>query len=432
MHKTVKTVLHVAAAAVMALAFGKAYAFHDGGVGECGGCHSMHSPKDQPNGTSYLLAGTDQGSTCLNCHQNALDTGPSNYHVSTDPSKLTGTGSPLQRSPGGDFAWLKKTYTWGTNTEPGASHGHNIVAIDFTYSADGTVAPGGTMDATQLTCASCHDMHGQARRLSTGAIALTGAPIVGSGSYNTSKGNSTTNPIPSGQAVGIYRLLWNRTAPADVGGAAFTGVPAAVAPATYNRTEGVSQTRVAYGIATTGGHITWGNWCGTCHPGMHSSGNYVHPIDQALGSTILNNYNTYVSSGIMTGSSSSAFTSLVPFMKNTGDYTVLGPLAASGASTTNGTLAGPADSDAVACLSCHRAHASAFPDMIRWQNEYELITIADTLNAPRYYGTELDGATARGARGRTTAEYQASYYDRPASAFGIYQRVLCNKCHAKD
>jgi hypothetical protein len=33
---------------------------------------------------------------------------------------------------------------------------------------------------------------------------------------------------------------------------------------------------------------------------------------------------------------------------------------------------------------------------------------------------------------RTAAEIQAAYYDRPATKFATYQRVYCNKCHAKD
>ena len=61
----------------------------------------------------------------------------------------------------------------------------------------------------------------------------------------------------------------------------FSGVAIAVAPSTYNQTEATNQVRVAYGA--TSGTNTWGNWCATCHPNMHSSGNYVHPIDQSLG-----------------------------------------------------------------------------------------------------------------------------------------------------
>ncbi len=53
---------------------------------------------------------------------------------------------------------------------------------------------------------------------------------------------------------------------------------------------------------------------------MHSSGNYVHPVDESLGSDIAANYNAYVKSGDLTGVATTSFTSLVPFAENTGDY----------------------------------------------------------------------------------------------------------------
>ena len=45
------------------------------------------------------------------------------------------------------------------------------------------------------------------------------------------------------------------------------------------------------------------------------------------------------------------------------------------------------------------------------------------------------GTTGRGptqARGKNIADWKAGYYDRPATKWATYQRVLCNKCHAKD
>ena len=61
----------LAGASLLLLAGGTPEAFHSGGVAECGGCHSMHSPKP---GGQYLLVGTDGASTCLSCHMHAGDT----------------------------------------------------------------------------------------------------------------------------------------------------------------------------------------------------------------------------------------------------------------------------------------------------------------------------------------------------------------------
>jgi predicted CXXCH cytochrome family protein len=155
---------------------------------------------------------------------------------------------------------------------------------------------------------------------------------------------------------------------------------------------------------------------------MHSTGNYVHPVDQDL-NTLATNYGQYVKSGDLGGSPATSFLSLVPFAENTGDYTTL----KSHAVNNNSQLNGPAASDKVTCLSCHRAHASGFPEALRWQMEGEFITYNG-----QWPGTDTTPTVLQFARGRLGAETQAAYYDRPATVFASYQRVLCNKCHAKD
>ena len=110
--------LKFAVAAVFAATFSNAYAFHSGGVAECEGCHSMHNSFDgSPNVTGrtfaqgtgiYLLKANDQSGACLNCHQ-AADTAPSSYHISTAGINPYDSTAPVEMTPGGDFAWLKKT-----------------------------------------------------------------------------------------------------------------------------------------------------------------------------------------------------------------------------------------------------------------------------------------------------------------------------------
>ncbi len=336
--KTTRVGVALFSAALLVLAYsGTPAAFHSGGVAECGGCHSMHNPA--PDG-SFLLIKNDASGTCLNCHENAGDTGPSSYHVSTADGSLGPGQAPLQRSPGGDFGWLKKDYTFTvrgtTSTEYGHTRGHSVVAIDYGYAADpdNVVSPGGTYSSSQLSCVSCHDMHGQYRRLANGTVSKTGGPIRASGSYT-----AATNEPDAQNAVGVYRLL----AGAAYDKATFPGVPAAKVPSSYNRTEAVTQTRVAYGNAVTSGHTSWGNWCASCHQDMHSSTGYVHPVDQTLSGGTAALYNAYVKTGDLTGSSGTSFTSLVPFVESTGDYGVL----ASHAKNDDTYLNGPQASDRV-------------------------------------------------------------------------------------
>lgn len=411
--------LALAAVALVGFA-GNAYAFHSGGVAECGGCHSMHNPT--PGGV-FLLKGTDGSSACLTCHQRDADTGPSSYRVSTQPALLGPGQSPIHRTPGGDFGWIKKDYTFTvrgtTSTEDGDTHGHNIIAADFGYAIDGanSTAPGGTFPSSQLGCQSCHDPHGQYRRLDGNIVSTTGGAIKGSGSYPGTSGEPDAN-----NPVGVYRLLAGAGYTKD--GITFAGVPAAKVPSTYNRTEASTQTRVAYGHAVTNGQVSWGDWCATCHPDMHSSGNYVHPVDETLGADIALIYNQYVKTGDMSGTAASSFTSLVPFVTSSANYAdVLAPLA----KNDDTALGGPDSSDRVTCLSCHRAHASGWEYALRWNMEGEFITYNGF-----YPGTDTTPTVPQFARGRTGAETQAAYYDRPVTKFANYQRVLCNKCHAQD
>ena len=262
--------LRLAITAVFAFAFGNAYAFHSGGVAECEGCHTMHNSLDNESvfsnentkkeyGTHlqsgpYLLKSNSQSGACLNCHL-AADSSPSSYHIATDDSKLGPGLAPVEMTPGGDFAWLKKTMTFvvrgNTTTNDGARHGHNVIAADFGYVADDllTVAPGGTYPAPNLACSSCHDPHGRYRRLpgTTVTYSTTGLPIFNSGSYN-----SSADPIPSVSAVGAYRLLGgNGYQPKSLTGSyAFTTDPMDVVVASsYNRSEATDQRLSTRGTA---------------------------------------------------------------------------------------------------------------------------------------------------------------------------------------
>jgi hypothetical protein len=416
-------------AALVVLGTIPAAAFHDGGVAECAGCHSMHSPQDPL--TAKLLLAPDPSSTCLLCHESASASQLSSYHIATDDPLMPAGTAPGNRTPGGDFGWIKKDYVWvvrGTNTtEDGDTHGHNIVAALQGYAVDARAsnnqAPGGTFQNTDLSCISCHDPHGKFRRDDTGAIldgeGANSAEIVGNGSYNNSH-------VPAaGEAVGVYRLLAGNGY--SVGGVTFQGVPVAVAPSTYNRTEAVTQTRVAYGFDNTAGqHVGWAEWCGTCHADMHSNGNYVHPTDETLGA-IATTYKEYVKSGDMSGTSGddASFLSLVPYAHGgaTGsDYAALALIA----NNDGSNVTGPDGTDLVTCLSCHRAHASGFMFAMRWNAESEFLTYEG--NWP---GTD-NGAPVQYARGRTAAEMQKAYYDRPSTLYATHQRSLCNKCHAQD
>lgn len=418
--KVLKVSFIVLAAALITFGLsGMALAFHSGGVAECMGCHNIHDASS----TSALLSHTDASSTCLECHGHS---GASSYHIATPDADMPAGSPPYNRTPGGDFGWLKKTYAWVPRTgaaeevSPGTRKGHNIVAVDFGYAADdnNATAPGGTMDASVFSCTSCHDQHGKLRRLSDGTFATTGAPIIGSGSYNNS-----ADPA-AGQAVGVYRILRGTGSDAGPGGVTFgtNAIFHAVAPSTYNRTEATTPTRVAYGAGIS-------DWCAACHPDMHSgtSSKMTHPVNQGLSATVVANYEKYLGSGNMTGTAATSYDSIVPFQTgNSQDYTALKALAVNNGSVSTG----PATSDRVNCLSCHRSHASGFDYMTRWNATGSEFIAVDGV----WPGTDSPSTIANQAKyaqGRTVAETTKAYNDTTMH-YGSYQRSLCNKCHAKD
>jgi hypothetical protein len=359
-----------------------AEAFHSGSAAECKECHA---------GNGAALRGSDESSTCLRCHQAPRGVQrPTGHYVASNYADVRAGMPPLQLTPGGDFGYLKKSYSWtssGRKSEsPGDRHGHNIVAMDFGYSADvkNAVTPGGSYPASKLSCVSCHDAHGK-----------TG---------------------------GAYRLLGGiGYASRSARGPAFTyGPPVAVAPRDYNRSEALTDTRVAYGQGMS-------EWCTNCHARIGAdagAANYGHPVGnraQFTGETI-SNYHAYVKSGSMNGRGDTSFSSLVPFEEGTDDRILLAQHAKNDGTYTMG----PGPGFNVMCLTCHRAHASGWDHMARWNMTADFIVFDGV-----YPGTE-NGFAAQRAQGRTAAETRTALYDRPVTLFARHQKGLCNKCHAKD
>jgi cytochrome c553 len=378
----------------------------------------------------FLLRGADQSSACLNCHEGAGDRRPTAYHVSSAAGSMPPGIPPVQLTPGGDFGWLRKTYAWTSTTAQvslGERHGHNVVSSDYGYLADGTlsVAPGGTYPSSSLACTSCHDPHGRYRRMADGTFATTGQPIAESGSYANSP-----DPVAGASAVGAYRMLGGiGYQPKSVTGSyAFPNdPPVAVAPPVYNRSEAVTQTRVAYGSGMS-------EWCANCHTAMTRNGvtgsmkGLLHPVGNTakLTGAVVANYNAYIMTGKLTNvDPTKGYWSLVPFEEGTSDYATL----KAHARIDDAYLSGPDVNANPSCLTCHRAHASGFDSVTRFRVGNDFITVSSGGGVAQWPSPSAFPAQAQG---REVVETQQSYYGRPATVFAPYQRVLCNKCHVKD
>ncbi|NJC88478.1 MAG: cytochrome C [Desulfuromonas sp.] len=374
--------LFVAAALVLCVFSGHSYAFHDGGAGSCNACHSMHSARSA--GESLLLS-SDPSSICLNCH--AGPGGPNS------PSVFSPDGSAL--TPGGDFYWLIRSFSWLNGSSPGDNHGHNIVAIDHNLLPDPqlTLAPGGTYPSARLGCTSCHDPHGQ----SAGGTRWGAPPVSGSGSYGTEP--------PGGAICGNFRLLGDpRHRPA--GGAAFVADAPVARQSSVSRFAESDGSHVAYGAGMS-------EWCGNCHGAMLDGGHriegstFTHPSGRGalLGQGVVDTYNSYLRTGDFSGSAATAYLQFVPFERGTTTLQLLDP----------NSRQGPDANANVMCLTCHRAHASAFPDAGRWDFTAGLLA---------------DSHPAVGDVGATVNDVYFSYYGRNlATEFGAGQGRFCEKCH---
>jgi cytochrome c553 len=160
-------------------------------------------------------------------------------------------------------------------------------------------------------------------------------------------------------------------------------------------------------------HVDYGSgmseWCGNCHASYlnadHSQFEHPAGVNEQLESDMIVNYNTYIRTGDFSGDASTAFLQFVPFERGISDPLLLDP---------NSTF-GPDSNSTVMCLTCHRAHATAFRASGRW--DHDAVLLADSHPAP-------------GDTGVAGNDVLYSYYGRDiVTEFGSGQRAFCEKCH---
>jgi len=332
----------------LVLISGSAYAI----TGVCSNCHTMHNSQngarmaDQDTPYQYLLR-----ASCIGCHTGA--TGQTNsygapivYHTTAPTGQ--GAGKTLA---GGDFYWVA---TGGGATD---STGHNVTGLAAQDAVlgltppgwhagatpgslnDGQINAGGGTWATQLNCAGqigCHGNHSSSSN--DGGVF---------GSHHGNTGGTSTRAQAPASVGGSYRFL------GGIKGLEESGWNWAETASTHNEYYGVNdtsnrnQTSTAYANKDT---ISYS--CAQCHGYFHS-----RIDDTSTGSPWLRHPTDVDLPG--TGE----YASYNP--DNSNQYSVEAPvgrstvLAASSSTVTPGT-------DIVTCISCHRAHGSAEPDILRW------------------------------------------------------------------
>ncbi len=318
--------------------------------GQCANCHTMHNSQDgAPMNSAF---GTNTAATvyraltrgdCVGCHTGTTAT---DLNLNNIP-KVNHTVAPTAGTlAGGSFYWV------GTGAVD--ADGHNVVGISSADAKLGLTPPGGTALASQLTCAGTTGCHGDR------TVADQYASISGSHHAPPQNAGGVTGAVDGTTLANSYRFL------KGVEGieSADWELPTNLTAGNHNQYYGVARTT----DATVTGTIS--SLCGQCHGAFHAAAtsspstgvgiSYAnnmtspwvrHPTDFDMNTVKAKEYGAYGGGVIGTGGGA--------YQPNT----PVGSNSISGVKAT--VLTAPGDA-IVLCVSCHRAHGSDKPDMLRW------------------------------------------------------------------
>ena len=305
-------------------------------TGVCSNCHTMHSSQDGaalsgPN--ELLLIGG-----CVGCHTGENTAGGITPYVmaTTQPSFGVGTTGCLA---GGNFYWV---------AQPGGDvYGHNVMGIagqDSNISiSEG--APGRNAFGCNIS-PNCHV---------TLAVAQTAKPDLGSGCQGCHLNvMHHTDDSTGTKYVGAspwYRFLSGHNVGQGVVGIEDNDWQYTRSSSDHNEYLGYVGSKTSMGGFTNAGNTTTA-FCTGCHGNFHVQDGTTtgaspwlrHPSD-----SVIPNSGEYASMSIV-------YNPDLPVARDADTMTALGNVP--GTETTAG--------DMVMCLSCHVAHGSPYPDMLRW------------------------------------------------------------------
>ena len=307
-------------------------------TGVCSNCHTMHNSQ---GGAEMATFGGETGAndalvrgSCLGCH-GQLPSGSSNM-ITDIPQVLHANATDLA---GGNFAYIKGGKDLTAAGATTSTVGHNVIDLSV---AEGTLTkpPGDEHDTgiTQLnfTCAGQYGCHGNRAGTQGNFAAISGAHHGGvsglcdtadtvANSYRFLQGVKGHENMDDTYKYQNYNTQYHNE---------YWGNVAA--------TEGTS--------ATVPAGNTISGLCGECHGTFHGSddiGGTSTPFTRHPTDIVLPNKTEY--------SGYTVYNVQAPVARV--DITTVNEAA--NATVTPGT-------DAVMCLSCHGAHATAYADILRW------------------------------------------------------------------
>ncbi|ADH85465.1 cytochrome c3 family protein [Desulfurivibrio alkaliphilus] len=285
--------------------------------GECVNCHTMHGSfegesmaYDESEAVYPALTRGD----CLGCHSSdGTPLNPDNYAPA-----IYHAGEPMGETAAGSFYWVTQD----------DRKGHNVVGV-VDADQDISTAPGGMMMG-QVTCATATGCHGDPQTLpDAGNFASI------SGQHHAERYDEN-NRVKTGESMRMLR--------GEVDG--YRGMMWEAVPQVENRNVYYAVHRESAGDST---ERTISNMCATCHGDFHSGDKITengmsspwlrHPTDLDM-AQLGGEYENY-------------------------EFTFEAPVGSS-QMDSYAVAKDTSQSAVVTCLSCHRAHASEYDSMLRF------------------------------------------------------------------
>jgi len=329
--------------------------------GACSDCHTMHNSQNGTAVVSGLYRALTTGD-CVICHSDSgSPQAPTVVSMSREPDYIFGAQDEV--TAGGNFYWVIQS--------GGDAKGHNVNGTDATlpdgninsYTPPGYVQNYGTYGRNHswdkpLTCAGTYGCHGDPSKEDPFA-ALSGAHHQNVLCDSTSCDGSTV--------AKSYRFLLG------IKGTEDDDWELTLSTTDHNGYYAVHADSDSGGPAD---EASINYLCGECHGQFHydtESGNYAspwlrHPTDYDMNKVKNKEYGNYPNTAIFSGKLG---------VSATGDYFAEVPVGNKDGVVKSQVLQGGGDA-IVLCISCHRAHATPYDDILRW--DYSSCT-AGTQNA---------------------------------------------------
>ncbi len=336
-------------------------------VGPCSNCHTMHNSQDNSVQATFGATGQPWKGTgpypallkgdCLGCHGMGL----SQKIVTLGGSEIP---QVFHTDPSGDLAGGNFAYILGLKGS-GASDakGHNIVDLgnpdDVLDAPPGGFLGSGHYDGTNindsvLTCAGENGCHG-IREVWSGNTNLNGS-MNGAHHKNLSGKMDVADDV-----YNSYRFLYGVKGYENDGTYKWQNFDAnnhneyygATSPPLYD----TGNCTICHGsVSMQPPQNTMSGFCATCHGNFHTLSGGYYGSSAGIGDDTIAPFQRHPTDIILPSTGEYAgYTT----------YSVEAPVARTYVPNSPISTVSPG-SDIVMCLSCHYAHASDYPDMLRW------------------------------------------------------------------